>query len=94
MRSPRQQQLVKHMLAKPEVDYSKLLVSPMPGRLVSLAVKEGQHVELGQELAVVEAMKMQNVLRSTRKGKVGKIEAEEGATLAVDQIIMSFEDEE
>ena len=58
------------MIAKPKIDLSQALVSPMPGQLISVNVVPGQVVEIGQELCVVEAMKMQNLLRSTRKGKV------------------------
>jgi len=69
---------------------SKYLLSPMPGLLVSLAVKEGQEVKAGQELAVVEAMKMENLLRAERDGKVAGLHAKAGDSLAVDQIIMEF----
>jgi propionyl-CoA carboxylase alpha chain len=70
---------------------SRALASPLPGKLVSLAVKPGDAVELGQELAVVEAMKMANVLRSPRKGVVRAVKAKAGATLAVDELILEFE---
>lgn len=70
MRSPRRAELAALMPPKPVIDMSAMLVSPMPGVLVSVAVKEGDMVEEGQELAVVEAMKMANVLRSERKGRV------------------------
>jgi len=93
-RTPRQHELAKHMIPKPKVDYSKALVSPMPGQLVSVNVTVGQEVEIGQELCVVEAMKMQNLLRSTRKGKIAEICFEAGATLKVDDIILKFEDDE
>ena len=72
-------------------DLSRLLLSPMPGLLVSLAVEQGQEVKAGEELAVVEAMKMENVLRAARDGTVAKIHAEPGASLAVDQTILEFE---
>lgn len=91
VRSPKAHSLSKHMLAKPERDTSKYLVSPMPGVLVSVAVTEGQEVEAGQELAVVEAMKMQNVLRSPKKGIVKSVPKAAGSTLAVDEIIVEFE---
>ncbi|HYD31803.1 MAG TPA: DUF2118 domain-containing protein, partial [Azospirillaceae bacterium] len=71
-------------------DLSKFLLSPMPGLLVSVAVNEGQEVKAGEELAVVEAMKMENVLRATQDGVVAKIHAQKGASLAVDQIILEF----
>ena len=63
---------------------------PMPGLVVSIAVTEGQEVKAGETLAVVEAMKMQNVLRAERDGTVKKIHAAPGATLAVDALILEF----
>jgi propionyl-CoA carboxylase alpha chain len=62
----------------------------MPGLLVSLAVKEGQPVRAGEELAVVEAMKMQNVLRAAQDGTVKALHARPGESLAVDQAIVEF----
>ena len=70
---------------------SRFLLSPMPGLLVSLAVAEGQEVKAGQELAIVEAMKMENLLRAERDGKVAKLHAQPGDSLAVDQAILEFE---
>jgi propionyl-CoA carboxylase alpha chain len=72
-------------------DMSRFLLSPMPGLLVSLAVAEGQEVKAGQELATVEAMKMENLLRAERDGKVAKLHAQPGDSLAVDQAILEFE---
>ncbi|KAF1321588.1 Acetyl-coa carboxylase, biotin carboxylase subunit, partial [Globisporangium splendens] len=80
-----------HMKPKPKVDTSNLLLCPMPGMLISVAVEEGQHVELGQELAVVEAMKMQNVLRSEKKGVIKAIKHKAGASLKVDEVILEYE---
>jgi len=71
-------------------DSGKKLLCPMPGLVVSIAVSEGQEVKAGETLAVVEAMKMQNVLRAERDGTVKKIHASAGATLAVDALIMEF----
>jgi propionyl-CoA carboxylase alpha chain len=71
-------------------DTGKKLLCPMPGLVVSIAVSEGQEVKAGETLAVVEAMKMQNVLRAERDGMVKKIHAAPGATLAVDALIMEF----
>ncbi|MBV9530606.1 MAG: acetyl/propionyl/methylcrotonyl-CoA carboxylase subunit alpha [Bradyrhizobium sp.] len=71
-------------------DAGKKLLCPMPGLVVSVAVAEGQEVKAGETLAVVEAMKMQNVLRAERDGTVKKIYASPGATLAVDALIMEF----
>ncbi|GLE09609.1 hypothetical protein PINS_up021337, partial [Pythium insidiosum] len=64
---------------------------PMPGMLVSVAVQEGDHVEIGQELCVVEAMKMQNVLRAEKKGVVKAVKHQPGAALKVDEIILEYE---
>jgi propionyl-CoA carboxylase alpha chain len=71
-------------------DTGKKLLCPMPGLVVSIAVNEGQEVKTGETLAVVEAMKMQNVLRAERDGTVKKIHAAAGATLAVDALILEF----
>ena len=71
-------------------DTGKKLLCPMPGLIVSIAVTEGQEVKAGETLAVVEAMKMQNVLRAERDGTVKKIHASAGATLAVDALILEF----
>jgi propionyl-CoA carboxylase alpha chain len=71
-------------------DTGKKLLCPMPGLVVSIAVTEGQEVKAGETLAVVEAMKMQNVLRAERDGTVKKVYATPGATLAVDALILEF----
>ena len=72
-------------------DTSKLLLCPMPGLVVSIAVKEGQTVQAGETLASVEAMKMENVLRAEQDVVISKINAEVGESLAVDAVIMEFE---
>ncbi|WP_022721965.1 acetyl/propionyl/methylcrotonyl-CoA carboxylase subunit alpha [Rhodopseudomonas sp. B29] len=73
-----------------KADTGKKVLCPMPGLVVSIAVTEGQEVKAGETLAVVEAMKMQNVLRAERDGTVKKIHASPGATLAVDAVILEF----
>jgi propionyl-CoA carboxylase alpha chain len=78
------------MPVKVPPDMSRFLLSPMPGLLVSVAVKEGQSVKAGEELAVVEAMKMENVLRAERDGEVTKVAATAGQSLSVDQVILEF----
>jgi propionyl-CoA carboxylase alpha chain len=88
--TPRAADLLALMPVKPPPDLSRLLLSPMPGLLVSLAVSEGQDVRAGEELAVVEAMKMENLLRAERDGQVAKIHAKPGDNLAVDQVILEF----
>ena len=72
-------------------DTSKYLLSPMPGLLVSLAVEVGQEVKAGDELAVIEAMKMENVLRAEKDQIVKSVEAKASNTLMVDQVILEFE---
>ena len=89
--TPRTAELAKHMPEKAAPDMSRFLLAPMPGLLVSVAVKTGQDVKAGEELAVVEAMKMENVLRAERDGKVKKVHAAAKDSLAVDQIILEFE---
>ena len=78
------------MPIKQAADLSRFLLSPMPGLLVGLAVAEGQEIKTGEALATVEAMKMENVLRAERDGKVAKIRAKIGDSLAVDEIILEF----
>ncbi|MGH7126916.1 MAG: biotin/lipoyl-containing protein, partial [Stellaceae bacterium] len=87
---PRAAELLAAMPAKPEAVLSRSLLAPMPGLLLSVMVKEGQQVKAGEELAVVEAMKMENVLRAERDAKVAKIRARAGDSLAVDQVILEF----
>ena len=89
--SERQARLAKLMPEKVPADTSKLLLCPMPGMVVSVSVQEGDEVYEGQALATIEAMKMENILRAERKGKVAKINATAGASLAVDEVIMEFE---
>jgi propionyl-CoA carboxylase alpha chain len=88
---PHVNELSKHMIEKVAPDTSKMLLCPMPGLIVRLDVEVGQEVEAGQALAVVEAMKMENILRAERKMTVAKINAAAGDSLAVDDVIMEFE---
>jgi propionyl-CoA carboxylase alpha chain len=78
------------MLVRAAADAGKMLRCPMPGLVVSIAVKEGQQVRAGETLAVVEAMKMENVLRAERDATVSRIVAKPGDSLAVDAIILEF----
>jgi propionyl-CoA carboxylase alpha chain len=89
--SPRAAELAALMLVKQAPDMSRFLLSPMPGLLVSLAVAAGSEIKAGQELAVVEAMKMENVLRAERDGRVQTLHAKPGDSLAVDQAILELE---
>ena len=83
-------ELDAHMPEKQAPDMSRFLLSPMPGLLVSLAVHPDEEVKAGQTLAVVEAMKMENILKAERDAKVAKLHAKPGDSLAVDQIILEF----
>ena len=92
VRSPDEFARSMHMKEPPVVDTSLMLLSPMPGKLISYAVEVGDAVELGQELCVVEAMKMQNVQRSERRGVVKSINCAVGDSLKVDQVLLEFEE--
>jgi len=88
--SPLGARLMKLMPYKAPPDLSKYLMSPMPGLLVEVSVQPGQHVQAGEKLAVIEAMKMENVLFAAHDGVVSKISAGKGESLAVDQVILEF----
>ncbi|OED37352.1 acetyl/propionyl-CoA carboxylase subuit alpha [Chromatiales bacterium (ex Bugula neritina AB1)] len=88
---PRIAALHRHMPERKIVDTSKFLLSPMPGLLVSIMVAEGDKVRAGDSLAVVEAMKMENVLTAEQDGIVSRVHKAAGATLDVDQMILEFE---
>jgi propionyl-CoA carboxylase alpha chain len=83
-----------HLLAlvpeKPEADRSRFLISPMPGLVTELAVEPGQEVKAGEKLAVIEAMKMENILRAERDGVIAEVLVCKGESLAVDQPILRF----
>jgi propionyl-CoA carboxylase alpha chain len=79
------------MLEKVPPDLSRFLLSPMPGLLVKLTAEEGDEIKAGEELAVVEAMKMENSLRAAADVVVRKVMASEGGSLVVDQPILEFE---
>ena len=88
---PRAAELFRLMPHKAPPDLSKFLLSPMPGLLVDLAVQPGQKVLAGERLAVIEAMKMENILTAAQDGTVGELLAKKGESLAVDQPILSFQ---
>ena len=88
--SPLGARLLKLMPYKAPPDLSKFLMSPMPGLLVEVAVEAGQRVQAGEKLAVIEAMKMENVLFAARDGVIGNIVAAKGESLAVDEVILEF----
>ncbi len=89
--SKRHAELNEIMIPRKKEDLSKLLLAPMPGLLVSLLVKEKQIVDENQPLAIIEAMKMENIIRSEKKTKIKKINCSEGDSLEVDQVILEFE---
>jgi len=91
VRTPRAAELAALMPEKAPPDTSKMLLCPMPGLVVKIWVETGQEVQEGQALATVEAMKMENILRAEKKGTVSKINADAGASLMVDDVIMEFE---
>lgn len=94
LQSPREFELSKYMHEPVAVDTSSMVLSPMPGTLIKMTVGEGDHVETGQELCIVEAMKMQNIIRSPRAGTIGKCRASEGSSLRADEVIIEFAAEE
>lgn len=83
--------LAEHMIEKEPPDLSKMLICPMPGLVTALHVSEGDNVEEGQPLAVIEAMKMENILRAEKAGVVSAVSAAEGDSLQADDVIMEFE---
>jgi propionyl-CoA carboxylase alpha chain len=83
-------ELLRRMPFKAPLDMSRFLLSPMPGLLADIVVKPGQHVQAGQRLAVIEAMKMENILTATQEGTVAEVMAAKGESLAVDQPILRF----
>jgi propionyl-CoA carboxylase alpha chain len=88
---PRAAELFRLMPHKAPPDTSKFLLSPMPGLLVDVAVQPGQKVLAGEKLAVIEAMKMENILVAQQDGVVKEVRAQRGESLAVDQAILAFE---
>ncbi|MEA3080804.1 MAG: propionyl-CoA carboxylase alpha chain [Sphingomonadales bacterium] len=89
--APHVADLAKHMIDKPAPDLSRLLLAPMPGLLTRLDVAVGDKVEPGQPVAVMEAMKMENILRAGRAATVKATPAKAGDSVAVDQVIVEFE---
>jgi len=87
----REAEFARLMPEKIAADMSKYLLCPMPGLIKAINVDNGDEVKAGDPLAIVEAMKMENILRAERDGKVKKIAAKVGDSLAVDAIIIEFE---
>jgi propionyl-CoA carboxylase alpha chain len=90
--TPHEHELYKYMPAKLAVDMSRIVVAPMPGQVVSVSVKAGDTVNEGQEVAVVEAMKMQNSLRAQRSGKVKAVNVKVGQNVQPDDVMVELED--
>ena len=83
---------VKGYMAPPKkIDYAKSIISPMPGAIVSVSVEPGQVVQDGQELLVIEAMKMQNLIKAQIDGKIKKVNVKPGQSVAVDELLIEFE---
>ena len=91
VRTPRAAELAALMPEKAPPDTSKSLLCPMPGLVVAIHVAPGDEVQEGQPLAVVEAMKMENILRAERRGVVARVAVAPGASLRVDEVILEFE---
>jgi propionyl-CoA carboxylase alpha chain len=88
--TPRAHALARHMIEKVPPDLSRFLLCPMPGLVVSISASPGDRVEPGQPLAVVEAMKMENILRAEKAAVVKAVNAKPGDSLAVDAVILEF----
>lgn len=83
-------ELLGRMKPKPKADLSRFLLAPMPGLLTHISVQAGQAVKAGERLAVIEATKMENVLKAEQDATVVTLLAETGASLVVDQPILEF----
>mmetsp|Transcript_30806 Transcript_30806/g.46732 ORF Transcript_30806/g.46732 Transcript_30806/m.46732 type:complete len:719 (+) Transcript_30806:77-2233(+) len=90
LQTPIEFDLSTHMQPPKEVDQTNLVLSPMPGTLISYAVEEGEEVQVGQELCVIEAMKMQNIIRSPKAGTIASIHVAVGSSLMADAVILTF----
>ena len=82
----------KYMLEEKPADLSKFLLAPMPGKIVSINVKDGQKVKSGENLLVLEAMKMENLITSTKDSKIKKINVKPNDAVEVDQILIEFDE--
>ena len=88
--TPRGAELFKKIPEKQKADTSKLIVSPMPGLVISIDAKPGQEVKSGEGVAVVEAMKMQNIIRAERDGVIAKVHVAAGASVAADEVMIEL----
>lgn len=89
--TPRSAELHVRLPEKEKPDTAKLVVSPMPGLVVAIEVSEGQEVKTGEPLVIVEAMKMENVLRAETDGTIKSVKVEPGASVAADELLIEFE---
>lgn len=87
----KQYQYKKYMAPPKVIDFSRVVLSPMPGAIVSVSVKPGDTIEDGQELLVMEAMKMQNLIKAERTGKIKSVKVAQGDAVAVDAVLVEFE---
>jgi propionyl-CoA carboxylase alpha chain len=88
--SPRLAELHEKLPPKAVADTSKMVLSPMPGLVVTVDVAVGQEVRAGQAVAVIEAMKMQNIIRAERDGRVKAVNARAGDSVAADEVLVEF----
>ena len=82
--------LYKRLPPKKAADTAKLVLSPMPGLVVTLDVAVGQEVKTGETVAIIEAMKMQNIIRAERDGVVKAVGAKQGDSVAADEVLVEF----
>ena len=82
----------KYMLEEEDVDLSKYLLAPMPGMIVSVNVKEGQKIKSGENILILEAMKMENMIIAEKDKKIKKINVKPGDAVEVDQKLIEFDD--
>ena len=82
----------KYMLEEGVADLSKYLLAPMPGKIVSVNVKNGQKIKSGESLLILEAMKMENLITATKDAKIKKINVKANDTVEVDQILIEFDE--
>ena len=87
----RQYDLSEHMPEPVKIDSAKVIMSPMPGAIVEVFVQPGDNVVDGQQLCIIEAMKMQNILKAEREGKVKSVNVKAGDSVAVDELLIEFE---
>ena len=88
--TPRSAELHEKLPLRAPADTSRLILSPMPGLVVSIAVEPGQAIKSGQTVAVVEAMKMQNIIRAERDGVVKAVGAQAGDSVAADEVLVEL----